>query len=185
MRHTFETEQWLPFPVERVFAFFANPENLPRLMPPWQKTRIEQASFAPLPQRPASSTPSSAAAGPGTTLTLSFRPFPLAPFRLHWDAEISEFVWNDHFCDVQHRGPFAFWRHCHNVIAEPRNAIPGTLVRDHVVYEMPFGPLGEVAQRLFGTLQLRSIFNYRHRRTAELLPKAPTGVIPAKPESPY
>ncbi len=40
MRHTFQTEQWLPFPVELVFAFFAYPENLPRLMPAWQKARI-------------------------------------------------------------------------------------------------------------------------------------------------
>ena len=37
MHHTFTSEQWLPYPVEPVFAFFANPENLPRLMPKWQK----------------------------------------------------------------------------------------------------------------------------------------------------
>jgi hypothetical protein len=27
-------EQWVPFPLERVFLFFADPRNLPRLMPP-------------------------------------------------------------------------------------------------------------------------------------------------------
>ena len=42
MRHPFAAEQWLPYPVELVFAFFANPQNLPRLMPAWQKARIEE-----------------------------------------------------------------------------------------------------------------------------------------------
>jgi len=34
-------EVWVPFPLERVFRFFANPENLPRIMPPASGTRIE------------------------------------------------------------------------------------------------------------------------------------------------
>jgi len=43
MRHRFHGQQWLAFPVERVFAFFANPANLPRLMPASQKARVEEA----------------------------------------------------------------------------------------------------------------------------------------------
>ena len=171
MRHTFESMQWLPYPRERVFAFFANPENLPKLMPEWQKTRIESAALAPPPPYPkyTAAVQPSIAAGPGTSMTLTFRPFPLAPFRLAWDAEITEFVWNEHFCDVQHRGPFAFWRHCHQVSSKDRDGIDGTLVRDRVVYEMPLGRLGEIARRIAGAAQLRSIFHYRHKRTAELL----------------
>ena len=174
MRHTFQTEQWLPYPLEQVFAFFANPDNLPRLMPVWQKTKIERAILTPAPARPQSSAsyrPISAA-GAGTTMTLTFRPFPFAPFRIAWDAEITEFVWNDHFCDVQHRGPFAFWRHCHHVASETRDGIMGTTVRDHVEYEMPLGVLGELGQRTAGQAQFRSIFNYRHQRTTELLTRA-------------
>ena len=52
MRHHFNAEQWLPYPVELVFAFFSNPENLPRQMPTWQKARIEEATFAPPPPHP-------------------------------------------------------------------------------------------------------------------------------------
>jgi ligand-binding SRPBCC domain-containing protein len=40
----------------------------------------------------------------------------------------------------------------------------GTLVRDHVEYEVPLGPLGELANRLFVARQLRRIFDFR--RTA-------------------
>ena len=43
MRHSLQTEQWLPYPRERVFAFFADPGNLPPLMPEWQRARVERA----------------------------------------------------------------------------------------------------------------------------------------------
>ncbi len=172
MRHTFEAEQWLPYPVEVVFAFFANPENLPRLMPTWQKARIEQAAFTSPPPRPADLSRSipSIAAGAGTRMTLSFRPFPLSPLRVPWDAEIDQFEWNDHFCDKQLRGPFAFWHHCHSVRPEVRDEMPGTLLRDCVEYELPFGRLGEIAHGLFVRRQIKKIFSFRQQKTIELIP---------------
>ncbi len=170
MHHFFSSEQWLPYPVETVFAFFANPENLPRLMPRWQKARIEEASFAPPPPRPETGFPTKGiAAGAGTRMTISFRPFPLAPLRVPWEAEITEFAWNDHFCDIQHRGPFAYWRHCHRLQAEAREGADGTLLRDEVEYEMRLGVLGKAAQRMFADWQFRKMFAYRQERTAELL----------------
>jgi ligand-binding SRPBCC domain-containing protein len=173
MRHTFEADQWLPYSVEQVFAFFANPENLPRLMPKWQKARIEEATFAPTPPRPASSLGvrfRGMAAGAGTKMTLSFKPFPFAPFRVPWDAEITDFAWNDHFCDVQHRGPFAYWHHCHTISPEARDGAAGAKVHDRVDYELPLGGLGEIAHTFAVRRQIQSIFDYRHTRTAELLP---------------
>jgi ligand-binding SRPBCC domain-containing protein len=174
---TFQTEQWLPYPIEPVFAFFANPENLPRLMPPWQKARIEEAAFAPPPPRPIAPDSlrlKSIAAGPGTRITISFRPFPYSPLRVPWEAEITDFAWNDHFCDTQLRGPFSYWRHCHRVHTETRSneaGIPtqGTLLRDEVEYASPYGSLGTLANRLIIAHQLRATFDYRHRRTLELL----------------
>ncbi|WP_433969178.1 SRPBCC family protein [Tunturiibacter gelidiferens] len=177
MRHTLQAEQWLPYSVDVVFAFFANPENLPRLMPSWQKARIEEASFAPPPSRPvhlASANSTSNAAGAGTKLTITFRPFPYSPIRVSWDAEISEFVWNDYFCDQQLRGPFTYWHHCHSVRPDIRDRESsssncGTLLSDKVEYELPLGGLGNLANNLFVARQLRSTFDYRHTRTTELL----------------
>lgn len=174
MHHTFETQQWLPLPLEPVFLFFADPRNLPRLMPAWQRARIEQATFAPPPPRPASSSPlppRAVIAGAGTRMTLSFRAFPLSPVRIPWDAEITEFVWNSHFCDTQHRGPFAYWLHCHRLAEETRDGRPGTLLTDHLTYEFPGGPLGDLANTLGGRAQIASIFRYRHRTTEQLLTK--------------
>ncbi len=171
MRHTFEAEQWLPYPIEVVFAFFANPENLPRLMPGWQKARIEEATFAPPPPRPTGvPVVRGVFAGQGTRMTISFRPFPFSPIRVPWDAEIDQFVWNDHFCDTQLRGPFAFWHHCHRVSSETREGVAGTLLRDQLEYEMHFGSLGELAHRLFARRQIETIFAFRQQRTAALLP---------------
>ena len=173
MQHTFHSEQWLPYSVEFVFAFFSNPENLPRLMPAWQKARIEEASFTPPPPRPAPTDPAvrfpGITAGAGTRLTLSFRPFPYSPVRVPWEAEICDFVWNNHFCDLQLRGPFASWKHCHSVHPESRDGQLGTLLTDHVDYAPPLGPLGELAHTLVLHRQLASTFDFRHKRTLELL----------------
>ena len=173
MRHTFQTEQWLPYPIELVFAFFANPENLPHLMPKWQKARIEEMRLIPPPARPAPADPrwrfKSLAAGAGSVMTISFKPFPYAPTRLPWEARITEFVWNSHFCDEQIRGPLAYWRHCHSVCAESREGIEGTLIRDELEYEMKFGKLGELAHGPIFAPQVEKIFAYRQRRLAEIL----------------
>jgi ligand-binding SRPBCC domain-containing protein len=169
MRHTYQTEQWLPCSVPLIFAFFANPANLPRLMPGWQKARIEEASIAPPPRSADQSAPTTIAAGPDSRITLSFRPFPYSPIRIPWEAEITEFAWNDHFCDRQLRGPFAYWNHCHRVQAETRNAIPGTHITDHVEYELPFGPIGELAHTLAARRQIERTFTYRQARLAEIL----------------
>ena len=170
MRHLFESEQWLPFPLPVVFAFFANPKNLPPLMPAWQQARIEELHLiAPPPPPPGS--PTKMGTGVGTTMVLSFRALPLIPLRMRWLALIPEFEWNDHFCDTQTSGPFRHWRHCHSVKQESRDGIAGTLVHDRVEYELPGGPLGDLANLLGGRLQIRYIFGYRHRQTAKLLPE--------------
>ncbi len=169
MRHTFETTQYLPFPLPVVFAFFANPANLPRLMPRWQQARIDALNLIAPPSPPAGS-PVKLGTGAGTTMVLSFRALPLLPLRLRWHALIPEFAWNDRFCDEQTSGPFAFWRHCHSVTAEAHNGSEGTVVHDHVEYAFPGGPLGDVANLFGGRAQIRSIFGYRHRQTSALMP---------------
>jgi len=207
MRLYFETEQWLPYPTELVFAFFANPENLPRLMPPWQRARIEEAVFAPSPPRPTDSPRyPGIAAGNGTLLTIGFRPFPFAPFRIPWEARIEDFRWNEGFCDVQLRGPFKYWRHCHTVSPALNPSTPpqtpdvspqspgapgpdfrtradqattnpenlGTLLKDHLTYELPLGPLSSIANSLAARRALAYTFRYRHQRTTELLARATT-----------
>lgn len=169
MRFSYHTEQSLPYPVERVFAFFADPNNLPLLMPEWQKARIENASVQPPPNL---STPRDArvsAAGVGSHLTLSFRPFPCSPVRVQWEAEIDEFAWNKHFCDRQVRGPFAYWRHCHYVRPVDLQGIEATVIADDLEYELPLGPIGHLAHSLFVRRQIERTFAYRQRQLSKMM----------------
>lgn len=168
MRFYFNAEQHLPYPLETVFAFFADPANLPRLMPDWQRARIEHADYI-APPPPPTPFPGSEAiiAGSGTKLTLTIRPIPFSPVRLPWDALIEDFRWLEGFCDVQVRGPFKYWRHCHTV----RAVDAGTIIRDTVEYELPLGFLGSIANALFIRRQLAATFRFRQQRTLELLGK--------------
>jgi ligand-binding SRPBCC domain-containing protein len=169
MRHTFTASQWIPCPVEQVFEFFANPQNLIPLMPRWNKARVEESHIVAPTSIPAAGNVDGIAAGAGSVVTISFRPLPLSPIRLRWEAKISEFERNDHFCDEQMRGPFANWRHCHRVHPESRDGVTGTRIVDEVVYEMKMGRAGELAHRLFFAGQIGRLFAYRQSQVEKIL----------------
>jgi ligand-binding SRPBCC domain-containing protein len=170
MRHHLEFEQWVPSPLCDVFDFFADPANLPPLMPEWQAARIDRRMLTAPPEPPAARMLPAQAAGVGSRMLISFRVVPLLPVRMRWDARIVEFAWDDHFCDEQLSGPFAYWRHCHQVLAEVRDGVQGTVVKDAVTYAFPLGLLGDMANLLGGALQMRSLFHYRQRQLVKLLP---------------
>lgn len=175
MPQQFQTEQWIPYSVELVFSFFANPGNLPHLMPRALQTRIEDARLQPPPPRPVSADASrrykSIAAGAGSEILISFFPVPWVPRRVSWMARITEFVWNSHFCDEQMRGPFKSFHHRHGVSAATRDGMEGTIVSDDIAFELPFGPLGRIA----GVMVRRNLaksFAYRQKRLPEMLAAA-------------
>ena len=176
MTQRFETRQWVPFPVELVFAFFANPTNLPHLMPRKLEMRIEDARVQPPPPRPVPLDPTrrfrSVAAGEGSEILISFFPIPWVPRRVSWMVRITEFVWNSHFCDEQVQGPFRSWKHRHGIVAETRDGVNGTLLSDDVEYSLPAGPLGSLANALFVRRQMEAMFAYRQKRVEEILPVA-------------
>jgi ligand-binding SRPBCC domain-containing protein len=178
MRHRFRTTQWLPYSVELVFAFFANPANLPRLHPDWQQARIDEIELNPASWIGRSPSEGSIAAGRGTRITLSFRPIRLSPVRLSWVALVEDFHWNERFCDRQLEGPFRYWRQCHRMQEwqSERTGEYGTLLIDTIEYELPFGTFGHFANRVAVRRMLESLFEHRHRRAEELLREINEGV---------
>ena len=167
----FETEQWLPYPVEQVFAFFANPANLPPLMPSWQKARIDAVAFRPPPALPNGADPVAGIfAGNGTELMITARPLPFSPFRAAWLARIEDFRGIEGFCDVQLKGPFRYWRHCHSVreSVDPARG-NGTIVRDQVEYELPVLSAAAWVDHILVRPQLRTLFRYRQKRAETLI----------------
>jgi ligand-binding SRPBCC domain-containing protein len=172
MTHHFQSSQWVPYPVELVFAFFANPANLPHLMPPQLKTRVEDARLTPPPPKPLQPDPtrrfSGIAAGVGSEILITFQPLRWVPRRIGWTARIVEFLWNSHFCDEQITGPFSSFHHRHGIEPEMRNGIEGTLVSDDIHFALPLGPLGDCASPLL-RLQIAAQFAHRQQRLPEIL----------------
>jgi ligand-binding SRPBCC domain-containing protein len=143
-----------------VFLFFANPENLPRIMPPDTGTRLVELKLAPPPGNPLDPTGASGrnpVAGPGSEIVTSFRLIPFLPFRAQWIALITEFEWNHHFADVQKKGPFKNLHHRHELIPEGRAGVNGTMVRDLIEYE-GFWLAGRAGTKVFRRRQLQRTF---------------------------
>lgn len=163
-----EFTDWVPFPLPRVFAFFCDPRNLPRLMPAATGTRIDKLHLVS-PSPGTENSNSSHAAGIGSSIETSFRMFAFLPLRARWIARITEFEWNHHFADVQEKGPFKRWHHRHEFVAETRDGVDGTLVRDSIEYEVGFGSLGAIANLLFVKRQMRNTFAQRQQILPGLL----------------
>jgi len=140
MRHVFEQEQLVRRTRGEVFAFFADAANLERITP--ASLHFEIRSPQPIEMR----------AGAIIDYQLS-----LFGLRLKWRTLIESFDPESGFVDVQTKGPYRAWRHSH----EFSDAPGGTLVRDRVEYEVPFGLFGELARRLFVARQIRRIFSFR------------------------
>jgi ligand-binding SRPBCC domain-containing protein len=172
MTHLVQFEQWVPAAIERVFLFFTNPGNLPRIMPPQTGTELVRLKLVPPPGTPAESataTDGTPLAGAGSEIVTSLRVVPFLPFRAQWIALVTEFEWNHHFADAQKRGPFKSFHHRHELREEMRDQVRGTTVRDLIEYDVGFGWLGELTQRLFVSRQLQRTFEYRQRALEKLL----------------
>ncbi len=168
MIYHFQSKHWIPYATDRVFHFFADPENLPRIMPPVQQARLEQLELTPPAPHPGGM-PIEALAGAGTRILLSFRLVPWHTARMLWLARIVAFEWNSMFRDIQIEGPMKSWTHTHHFLPSHREGMDGTLIVDLVEYDPGFGLLGAFADAFFVRHALRSMFNYRNKATERLL----------------
>jgi ligand-binding SRPBCC domain-containing protein len=140
VKHHFEQEQLVGRRRSEVFGFFADAGNLERITP--ASLHFEIRSPQPI------------AMHAGATIHYQLSLFGL---RFRWCTLIESFEPESGFVDVQTKGPYRSWRHTHTFSDAPG----GTLVRDRVEYEISWGPLGELANRLFVARQLRRIFEFR------------------------
>jgi ligand-binding SRPBCC domain-containing protein len=144
---TLERRQWVSLDLHDVFAFFARPENLPLITPPWLGFRI--LTPGPITMRRGLVI--------DYTVRVLGRPTP-------WRSSIAEYDPPHGFRDVQVAGPYRLWDHRHRFRREGN----GTLIEDSVVYEPPLGPLGALLDAVIIRRQLAAIFDYRRRRIEDL-----------------
>lgn len=159
----FETEHWVPAPIERVCRFFSDPHNLTVISPPSSGARLKSLHLVPPPLAFVDGAELLAVAG--SRIVLSFRLLPYLPLRGSWTADIVDYQWLDHFRDVQVKGPFKKFEHTHTFIARQRNGTAGTVVRDHVEYDVGFGPAGALANALLVRRMLNQMFAFRQAAT--------------------
>jgi ligand-binding SRPBCC domain-containing protein len=145
--HLLERTTLIQAPRDEVFAFFSDPHNLARITPSWLRLTIREIDEPPMRKDFRIE----------HTLRWLF-------VRLRWDVLITDFQPPRHFTDEQVKGPYKVWRHLHTF----EEVEGGTLMRDRVQYELPFGILGSVTHRLIVARQLRHIFDYRNRRVRKI-----------------
>jgi len=169
MSQRLQVEQWIPAPVTKVFAVFADPHNLPRIMPPSQGAKLLKFSLVP-PQLPEGVRPHGLEhmAGPGTEITFKFRAIPYIPIHERWTALITEFAFNEYFTDTQKQGPFKSWHHTHTFEAKVVDGREGTVVGDDVEYEIGFGVVGQLLERTIFQPMMRAIFEHRKKAVERL-----------------
>jgi ligand-binding SRPBCC domain-containing protein len=139
-----ERTQFLPVSLEEAWAFFSAPGNLANITPPEMGFEVLSES-------------GTGSIYPGQIITYYVRP--LWGLRFFWMTEITHVRDLEYFVDEQRKGPYAFWHHTHFFRPVPG----GVMMQDQVYYQLPFGPLGQLARALVVKKKLEGIFDFRFR----------------------
>ena len=139
-KRTLRCSQIVPADADAVWRFFSSARNLGRVTPrsmgfdihtPDQETRD------------------------GAVIDYTVRPLLGVP--THWQMLIDKVDAPAGFRDAQLRGPCKSWVHQHRFT----EVGGGIRVDDRVDYELPFGPIGDMAHRMALRAQLEHVFEYR------------------------
>ena len=142
MVYSIDTEVWVPRGIDEVFAFFSDAFNLEALTPP----RVHFHVVTPRP----------IVLKAGALIQYKLR---VNGMPIRWTTRIE--TWNPpyEFSDTQLSGPYKLWLHTHKF----SEADGGTKMTDHVDYQLPFGPIGDVVHKLWVRRDVESIFTYREK----------------------
>ena len=146
-----EFSQWIPRPVEEVFPFFADEQNLERITPPQLKFKVLGKNTDTI--------------RAGTLIDYRLR---LRGVPFYWRTLIESWDPNRSFVDTQLKGPYAKWHHTHYF--EPKDG--GTLMRDVVVYRIPFAFISQFLVGWFVRKEVMDIFAYRRKVIESIFGKA-------------
>jgi ligand-binding SRPBCC domain-containing protein len=136
-------------PIDVAFAFFDDPTNLARLMPP--PVRIRAIRVEPSPPRA------------GTQIEFAYG---LGPLQRRWLVRYLEHVPHERIVDETISGPMRRFHHSHSFTPAPGG---GTWIEDRIDFRVgPDGPLGVVLDAGAG-LVMRLTFIWRHAMQRRLL----------------
>ena len=144
----FERSVLINCPIEKVFGFHSDTNNLSKITPDFIKVSIIKID---LPLRLQSE------------ISLEVTQFQF--IRTRWNIRLTEFDPFKLITDTQVKGPFKKWEHKHCFEKENGN----TLMTDKINYELPFGLIGRAADKLFITKMIEKQFEFRHKLTKSIL----------------
>lgn len=147
--HVFHTTQKLPVKIEEAWKFFSSPHNLSKITPPDMNFVITSKNL------------------PDTIsdfLQIQYLVTPMPGFRTKWATLIKKVNAPHTFTDEQLKGPYKLWRHQHTF----KTIDGGVEMDDFIEYEIPFGALGDLMNKLLIRKKIESIFQYREKKLNEL-----------------
>lgn len=145
---------FLPAPIEEVFSFFCDAENLNLITPPWLYFKIL--------------TPTPVKLGKNASIAYSIK---ILGWRMTWRTEIAEWQPPNYFVDRQIKGPYRVWEHTHRF--EKKDG--GSQMTDIVQYAVPGFVLSPFIHFFFVRSRLEKIFAFREKKILELFPPRETG----------
>lgn len=99
---------------------------------------------------------------PGQLIEYKVKPLPAIP--MYWMTEITHVEPLKYFVDEQRFGPYNLWHHQHHF----RSIEGGVEMTDIVHYKVPGWFIGDIANSLFVSNKLKSIFDFRFKKVEEL-----------------
>lgn len=150
--HSLERQIELAANPETVWEFLSTPLNLNELTPPYLHFQI----LSDVPAKMYN----------GLTILYEIR-VPIFGKR-RWLTEIKHIQEGTFFVDEQRSGPYRFWYHQHRI--EPFEE-QYTRMHDRVIYQLPCGFFGILANGLLVRKMLEEIFDFRAERLGDLFGK--------------
>ncbi|WP_159023547.1 SRPBCC family protein [Formosa sp. L2A11] len=148
----FKRQQLFNQPIETLWAFISNPKNLKTITPDYMGFDIVSGDL-----------PDAMYEG----MIINYKVSPVLGIKTTWVTEITHVKDNHYFVDEQRVGPYKIWHHQHFLEETPE----GTLMKDIVTYQPPFGILGNIANVIMIENKLKEIFEYRNTVLNELFGK--------------
>ena len=137
----FKRSQFLPISLSEAWKFFSSPHNLSKITPEelnlkiigkFRESGIEQGDL------------------------IDYKVKPLLNIPMNWKTEITYVNAPHCFVDEQLKGPYRVWKHTHQF----EEVAGGTMVYDHVIYELPFQPFSRLMLPIVKK-KIQAIFDYR------------------------
>lgn len=149
-KHRLVFRQWLPAPIQNVFAYVTDGANLPTLMP--QKLRTQwQGQNTEKPQQ-----------GSLLKWQLRWKGIPIG-----WQSQISEWRPVSEVASEMVQGPFRSFHHRMHF----ERVRDGVILTDTLEYELPLRTIGEIFAAKKVVCDLKSVFEFRGKRLAEIFQK--------------